>query len=342
MAVGGDPEDGSGWGGGGPQGAPLTGAKPARLVDIDSRGFQHRGNQPLVRLGERAARALADRVDRPDREPDREQLAGQLAHVAAGDTVARGHGHDRGLQLRAEGRSRNLRGQGGTRSAPAARAAQPMRAMLAHDHPDRRQLGQLMATRTLTGCTLVLAELVPAPLAALGVVIDDLIDPIFRQRLAARPPVAGLTARPAALSIRLKQRLRLRPRLRPPLLARLRRILRGRLGTRARAGTRPFLQPRHPRLQTGDLALVPRAQRKQKLDTRIPARVINPLRLAPFHAAHFGSHSKVPSRLKNIKPLSFAGRSANPPRLQSSAKIGTTERLRKTLHLQGFPIDRSP
>src|SRR6266511_5266064 len=237
MAVGGDPEDGSGWGGGGPEGAPLTGAQPARLVDIDSRGFQHRGDQPLVRLGERAARALADRVDRPDREPDREQLAGQLAHVAAGDTVARGHGHDRGLQLRAEGRSRNLRGQGGTRSTPAARAAQPRRAMLAHDHPDRRQLSQLVATRTPTGCTLLLAELVPAARAALRVVIDDLIDLILGKQLAAGPPMAGLTTRAATLSIRLHQRLRLRPRLRPALLARLRRILRGRLRAVARTRT---------------------------------------------------------------------------------------------------------
>jgi hypothetical protein len=45
---------------------------------------------------------MDDRVDRPGRQLNPEQLAGELGRVAARDTIADGECHDRGLQPRPE------------------------------------------------------------------------------------------------------------------------------------------------------------------------------------------------------------------------------------------------
>jgi hypothetical protein len=69
-------------------------------------------------------------------------------------------------------------------------------AVLGHDHAGRRQLGDLVAPEAMRGNPLPGGELVPASAAAVGIVIDDLIDLILRRELATR---AAMSALPAAL-----------------------------------------------------------------------------------------------------------------------------------------------
>ena len=93
-----DPEHRGEAGQGGPEGAFAAGCFPAGLVDVDDR----RCFDPLlelgVRTGERLPRTLDDRVDRPGRELDPEQLPHKLGRVTARDTVSHRERHDRGLQ----------------------------------------------------------------------------------------------------------------------------------------------------------------------------------------------------------------------------------------------------
>ena len=58
--------------------------------------------EPGVRRGERLTGALDDRVDRPGRELDPEQLPGELGRVTARDAVAYRERDDGGLQPRPE------------------------------------------------------------------------------------------------------------------------------------------------------------------------------------------------------------------------------------------------
>jgi hypothetical protein len=104
-----------------------------------------------------------------------------------------------------------------------------VRAVLGHHDRDRRQLSDLVAPRTPRRDALLVCEHIPAATTALGVMIDDLIDLIFRGQAAPRPLVAGLSTRPAALAVGLRPLLRPGPRLRAPLRARLGRILGRRL-----------------------------------------------------------------------------------------------------------------
>ena len=69
-----------------------------------------------------------------------------------------------------------------------------MRAMLDHDHADRRQLGDLAAAEPATGQTLLDSELMAAPTARIPVMIDDLIDLI----LGLQNPTRASMPRPAA------------------------------------------------------------------------------------------------------------------------------------------------
>ena len=158
----------------------------------------------------------------------------------------------------------------------AVPAAQLMGAMLGHDHADRRQLGDLVATEPSARPALLIIEPPPASAARIRVVIDDLIHLILRLELATRTPMPGLPTRARALALPAHQLLRLRTRLRPPLRARLRRIGRRRLGTRARILTRLLLQPPQPIL----VLLDPARKLENELNTRLTPRVIDRLRLA--------------------------------------------------------------
>ena len=152
--------------------------------------------------------------------------------------------------------------------------------MLDHDHADRRQLRDLMATKPSARPARTRGELAATTTAGLGIVIDDLIDLILGLELPARTPMPRLTA---GLALAAQQLLGLRPRLRPPLLPRLRRIRGRRLRTRPRIPPRLLLQPPDPLLQPRDLPVIPRRQLKQELNTSLPPSVIDPLRLRAIH-----------------------------------------------------------
>jgi hypothetical protein len=233
-----------------------------------------------MRAGECRRRALTDLIDTTDRESDPEQLSGQLRHVATGDAIARGHAHDRGRKPRTEGRAADLLAQHRGGLCATARAAQAVRAVLGQDHARRRQLGDLVAPEAMRRNPLPRGELVPAPAAAVGIVIDDLIDLILRRELATR---AAMTALPARLTQHL---LGLHPRLRTALLTRRRRIRRRRLRTIARALTSLLLQLAHPllkpRVRNAQLVKRPR-QLENELHAALPARVVDRLRLAALH-----------------------------------------------------------
>jgi hypothetical protein len=121
--------------------------------------------------------------------------------------------------------------------------AQLVRAMLGHDHAERRQLADLVATEPPPGTTLGLAELATAPATRIRIVIDDLIHLIPGPQLPTRTPMPGLPTRVAPLTLPAHQLLRLRTRLRPPLRPRLRRILRRRPRARARVLAYLLFQP---------------------------------------------------------------------------------------------------
>ena len=74
VAVLGDLEERRARGGQGPQRPAVTRGSPAGLIDVHRGLVKHPVVQLGVRAGERVRRALADRVDRADRETDPEQV----------------------------------------------------------------------------------------------------------------------------------------------------------------------------------------------------------------------------------------------------------------------------
>jgi hypothetical protein len=125
------------------------------------------------------------------------------------------------LQVDAERRAADLRGQLGGGLGAAGRAAQPVRAMLGHHDSDRRQLRELVTSEATRRPAFVGHELAPTAAANIRIVIDDLIELVLRPELAARALMPRL---PTRLALAAQQLLGLRPGLRPPLLTRLGRI----------------------------------------------------------------------------------------------------------------------
>ena len=125
VAAGRDPEHRGLAGQRAPQRSAAAGGLPAGLVDVDDRRRLDLLLEPGVRRGERLTGALDDRVDRPGRELDPEQLPRELGRVAAGDTVADRERHDRGLQPRPERRAGHLAGS--SARVPAAHSGQQTR-----------------------------------------------------------------------------------------------------------------------------------------------------------------------------------------------------------------------
>src|ERR1700733_12906233 len=190
-----------------------------------------------------------------------------------------GQGHDRGLQPGPKHRSADPVGQPGAGPRAAVPAAQLVRAMLGHDHTDRRQLRDLMAAEPAARPALLPIEPMSASATRLRIVIDDLIDLILGFELATRAGMPLLPTGLATPAFPAHQLLGLRPGLRPPLRSRLRRIHRRRPGTRARILPRQLLQPPQPIL---DL-LNPRGQLANELNTRNTPRVVDRLRLGTIH-----------------------------------------------------------
>jgi hypothetical protein len=88
MTVSGDPEERCPPSQRAPEGAPLPGCPPAGLVDVDSSCGADLLAKPGVRLLERFARPLHDRVDGASRELNAKQLTHELGGVATRDTVS--------------------------------------------------------------------------------------------------------------------------------------------------------------------------------------------------------------------------------------------------------------
>ena len=136
-----------------------------------------------------------------------------------------------------------------------------------------------MATKPSLGTALPVGELATTPATRIRIVIDDLINLILRLQIATRARMTPLPTRPAALTLPACKLLGLRPRLRAPLLTRLRRILRWRLGTRARVLTSLILKPLQPIV----MLRKPAREIQNELDTRPTTRVIDRLRLRAVH-----------------------------------------------------------
>src|SRR6202035_1707590 len=133
--------------------------------------------------------------------------------------------------------------------------------------------------------------------AAVGVVIDELVDLILGRQRTAGALMARLAASTSLLRIPRQQLLRLRTRLRPPLLPRLRGVLRRRLRPGTRALPRLLLKTPDPLLQQPRLRRQPlhrRGQLENDLDATIPPRVVDRLGLCPLHTTQFGKRTKVP------------------------------------------------
>ena len=306
VAVRGDHKERRIRGGRGPQRAALAAGSPACLIDMHRALIQHPVLQMQMRSGERLRSALADRVHTAGRERGAEQIARELRDPAARDTVPGGQRHDRRLQPRPKRGSADPVRQPRSSPQPAGRAAQVMCAVLGHDHADRRQLRDLVATEPAPGSLLVSGELATAPTTRLRVVIDDLIDLILGRELATSPPMPRLPTSPTPFSLRAHQLLRLRARLRPPLRTRLRRIRRRRPRTRPRVLTRRSLQTTQAlleRLHTG-------SEIEHEPHTHFPTGVINRLRLRTIHACKIRCakqeslpQSPTTERLRLFRPL---------------------------------------
>jgi len=97
----------------------------------DDRGGADVVCKPRLRLFQRRACALHDRIDRASRKPAAEQLAPQLDRVAARDTVSDREGGGGRLQAATEGTQANIGWQLGPRLGGTGRAAQPVETILA-------------------------------------------------------------------------------------------------------------------------------------------------------------------------------------------------------------------
>ena len=79
-------------------------------------------------------------------------------------------------------------------------AAQLVRAMLAHDHTDRRQLGDLVATKPAGRPTLPIITPPSATATRIRIMIDDLIHLILGLELTTRTPMPALPTSLAPLA----------------------------------------------------------------------------------------------------------------------------------------------
>ena len=272
-----------------PEHAALAAGLPAGLVDVDDRGALDLLLQPRMRGGERLAGALDNRVYRPGRQLDPEQLPGELGRVTTRDAVTHRERDDRRLQPGPERPPRPGR-RLGHRHCRALRAADPVQPMLGHPDRDRRQLGDLTARRLGRIDTIRIGELVRTRPAPLRPMLDDLVDLLGREQ----PPVpAFVSVLPAPLAARpLPARTRRRRR----------RILRRRQRRVARTPIQPTLELGHPTLQALvrlDQPLIRLDQLvkpKQQADRRLTITIQDRLRLNPLHTTRFATREPVPTQ----------------------------------------------
>jgi hypothetical protein len=119
------------------------------------------------------ARLRRASTNRASADRDAEHIVGELANPAAGDPMPGGQRHRRRVKSEPERRSANLRRQPALVLAWQCRW-QLMGAMLGHDHADRRQLADLIATEPPRRTPPVVTP-ASATATRVRVVIDDLI-----------------------------------------------------------------------------------------------------------------------------------------------------------------------
>ena len=152
--------------------------------------------EPGVRRGERLTGALDDRVDRPGRELDPEQLAGELGRVTAGDAVADRERDDRRLQAAA--RTPTADAAGSSAVVRAAHSGQQTRCSrcsvtltaIGGSSATWRRHGSAASTRSGSANTCA------HDAAALGPMLDDLVDLLGRKQPPVPALVPGLAAPP--------------------------------------------------------------------------------------------------------------------------------------------------
>ena len=157
-----------------------------------------------------------------------------------------------------------------------------MEPMFAHPDRDRRQLGQLTPRRLLRVDEFARAELALTRSAAIGPMLDDLVDQLGRKQ----PPIAALMpGLPTALSTRA---LPARPR------RRRRRILRRRQRRVPRTPVQPPLKLGHPSLEPL-VRLHQLTEPKQQPNSRLTITIKNRLGLSPLHTNTFAAGTEDPS-----------------------------------------------
>jgi hypothetical protein len=164
--------------------------------------------------------------------------------------------------------------------------------MLGHRDRDRRQLLDLAAHRLANRDMFTLGELVPA-VATIRPVINHLIDRPRRQQrtaVALMPGLATLTATRRILTAPGRRPWRIDAR-------RLRRVTRASVQPPLELRN-PLILPRNPGSQDLNLRLQPlvlRRQRQQHLNDRVPALLLDGLRLGALHTAYFDAPELCPT-----------------------------------------------
>lgn len=179
---GGDAKDGGPIGKGAPEEPRLPCLLPAGLIDAEDRGAANRVAEPFLRLAQGDALAPEDGVDTADRDLGTEELAAEIGHLAAGEPKARGEGGDGSLKAGAEALAGDLWRQLGLSERAAIGAAAAAEAVLGHCDRGLGQLGDLVAADRASRRPI--GERVPTLRAALGQVLDHLIDLLDRQEPA--------------------------------------------------------------------------------------------------------------------------------------------------------------
>ena len=282
VPAGRDPEHRCAAGQGAPERPAAAGCLPAGLVDVDDRSRLDPLLELGVRPGERLPGTVDDRVDRPGRELDAEQLPRELGRVAAGNTVSDRERHDRCPQPRPERRPWQLTGKLGPCPGGAPRATDTVQPMLGHTDRGRRQLRDLVPPRLRRVHQVRRAEHVRARPAAHGPMLDYLVDLLGRKQPPVPALMPGLTAPPPTRPLPARTRRRRR------------RILRRRQRRVPRTPAQPPLELGHPSLEPL-VRLDQLTHPKQQQDRRLPITIKDRLGLHPLHTPRFAARTEDPS-----------------------------------------------
>jgi hypothetical protein len=186
-----DPVDGDTLADPGPEPVEDPAFLPRSLVHVRQRARPERLESLLEGRLERTRHAVLDRADRAHRHRDAEGLRKQPRRLAPAQAVPRDQRGRQGLEARAEGAPRDVGWERRDDLLAAAGADPPVEPVFGDRRHERRNLDDLVTTRSRT-----IREQIPAATlrALLGLVVDDIIDPILVDQLPRLAGVTGLTA----------------------------------------------------------------------------------------------------------------------------------------------------